>query len=203
MYPRQPYDGGIVKACCQRFAKFTAYPILILKKSFPLRHIAQLLAAGVSAADLERKLKQLAVLFPDVERPLAQLAIIVEGRRILLRDGEGLVDARGQRHFDFDAQAACEDHLRETTDRPGCRTTQTISINARQEADADPTVEQLIQQAAQLEADGYLEDAINTYRSVLLIDHGLADAHFLLAELLYRCGETAAARERYFVAARA
>ncbi len=176
-------------------------PYFDFQEVISARRIAQLLAAGVSAVDLERKLKQLATLFPDVERPLAQLAIIVEGRRILLRDGEGLVDARGQRHFDFsDEDTSAEPHLPGSHAAPPRESAQTISMVQPEQDRGDPSVQQLIHQAAQLEADGYLEDAINTYRSVLLIDHTLADAHFLLAELLYRCGETAAARERYFVA---
>lgn len=177
-------------------------PYFDFQEVISARRIAQLLAAGVSAVDLERKLKQLSVLFPEVERPLAQLAIIVEGRRILLRDGEGLVDARGQRHFDFDADdSSSATTVSEHSDSDGLppSAVSTISIDDRPDGKG-PSVEQLIHEAAQLEADGQLEDAINTYRSALLIDHDLPDVHFLLAELLYRCGETAAARERYFVA---
>ena len=66
-------------------------------------------------------------------------------------------------------------------------------------ADATST-ELLVEQAASLEADGFLEDAINTYRSVLFAGAASAEVHFLLAELLYRTGDITAARERYYSA---
>ena len=52
---------------------------------------------------LEGKLTGLARFLPDLRRRLAQLSIIVEGKDILLREGAGLIDAGGQRRFDFDA----------------------------------------------------------------------------------------------------
>ena len=67
------------------------------------RRLAQLLAAGVSPAAIEKKLAELARFVPEVERPLAQLSVIVEGRQLLLRQGEGLIEPGGQMRFDFDA----------------------------------------------------------------------------------------------------
>ncbi len=172
-------------------------PYFDFQEVISARRIAQLLAAGVSAAEIERKLKQLAALFPDVDRPLAQLAIIVKGRSILLRNDEGLVDSRGQRHFDF-ADDECTDQESDVDSRHPC--VPTISLFDHVELNNPLSMEDVVRQAVQLEANGYLEDAINSYRSALLMEQGRPDLHFLLAELLYRCGETAAARERYFMA---
>jgi len=74
------------------------------------RRLAELLAAGVSPRSLEQKLAAWARWLPGVERPLAQLSVIVEGKELLLRQGEGLVDSAGQRRFDFDAPADHGEH---------------------------------------------------------------------------------------------
>jgi tetratricopeptide (TPR) repeat protein len=66
------------------------------------RRLAELLAAGVSPAAIEKKLGALSRYLPSIERPLAQLSVIVEGKEILLRRGDGLVEPGGQRRFDFE-----------------------------------------------------------------------------------------------------
>ena len=65
------------------------------------RRLAELLAAGARPDEIERQLEQLARLVPDVERPLAQLSVIVQGRALLLRQGEGLIEPGGQMRLDF------------------------------------------------------------------------------------------------------
>ena len=70
------------------------------------RKIAELISSGASPAAIESKLSRLVNLFPDVHRPLSQLSVIVEGRDVLLRAGEGLVEPGGQRRFDFSASDA-------------------------------------------------------------------------------------------------
>ena len=47
------------------------------------QYLAELLEAGASPAEIERRLEELARYVPDVDRPLAQLSVIVEGRHIL------------------------------------------------------------------------------------------------------------------------
>src|SRR6185295_18591870 len=51
----------------------------------------------------EQKLAALSRFVQGFNRSLRQLAIIVEGRQILLRQEEGLVEPSGQMRFDFDA----------------------------------------------------------------------------------------------------
>jgi DNA-binding transcriptional MerR regulator len=67
------------------------------------RRLAELLAAGVSPRALEKQLQSLAGYLPGVARPLAQLSVIVQGKEILLRQGDGLIEPGGQRRFDFGA----------------------------------------------------------------------------------------------------
>ncbi|MCA9271283.1 MAG: MerR family transcriptional regulator, partial [Planctomycetales bacterium] len=75
------------------------------------RRLAQMLAAGASPAQIEKRLAELARYVPEVERPLAQLSVIVEGKRLLLRQGEGLIEPGGQLRFDFDAFDAGQEDL--------------------------------------------------------------------------------------------
>ncbi len=65
------------------------------------RRLAELLAAGMSPQTIEKKLAELGRFLPNIERPLAQLSVIVEGKNLLLRQGDGLVAPGGQTWFDF------------------------------------------------------------------------------------------------------
>lgn len=65
------------------------------------RRIARWIQKGQSPSSIERQLEKIAEAGGDF-RPLSQLSIIVRGRQVLLRAGEGLTSATGQLHFDFD-----------------------------------------------------------------------------------------------------
>lgn len=156
------------------------------------RRLAECMAAGATPQSIERQLQRLARWLPDeVRRPLAQLSVIVQGRDILLRQGDGLIEPGGQRRFDFGRDerlaAAC------------LSLTPPETLRADEAAQA-ATPDELRRLAAELEDEGRLEPAANVYR-LLLAAHGpSADVCFLLAELLYRTGDVAAARERYYMA---
>ena len=179
------------------------------------RHLAKLLQAGATPDAIENKLAQLARWMPNADRPLAQLSVIVEGRDLLLRQGEGLVDATGQRRFDFDASPKSSDAM--TADHhervaPAANLEQGVSGLADHgdlpsvvpfeqlttDADARPDREQFLDQAAEMEENGLLEEAVDMYRTVLTLSGPDASINFELAELLYRLGDVSAARERYY-----
>jgi tetratricopeptide (TPR) repeat protein len=163
------------------------------------RRLAELLAAGVSPAAIERKLAALADYLPDVERPLAQLSVIVEGRDLLLRQGDGLIEPGGQRRFDFDAEApAAEDEAPGDSDVAAPSPTLTLATTPDQHQQRQP--EELLDAAAELDDDGQLDAAAEMYRAAMAAAGPRADACFLLAELLYRLGDLGGARERYFTA---
>ncbi len=159
------------------------------------RRLAQLLAAGASPAAIERKLEELARLVPDVERPLSQLSVIVEGKQLLLRQGEGLIEPGGQRRIDFEALAS-------DADPDACRSTIAMPHSNRAESDEsgylDP--EEMLALAAELEDEGRLTEAAEFCRASLAATGPKPEVCFQLAELLYRLGEVQAARERYFMA---
>lgn len=148
------------------------------------RNLAQLLAGGISPAALEKKLTALRRFLPQADRRLAQLNIIVEGKQILLRQGDGLIDPGGQLRFDFEVPPSLE-----------------IQIAGPAERIADlASPEDLSRAAADLEDEGRLEEAGELYRVALASGGPSAELNFRLAELLYRQGELSASRERYYSA---
>jgi tetratricopeptide (TPR) repeat protein len=171
------------------------------------RRLAQLLAAGASPAAIEQKLEELARFVPEVERPLAQLSVIVQGRQLLLRQGEGLIEPGGQRHFDFDAPDQLLPHDAgegsiASINRPtqGTAADPTPVLSFPQQMTTHLTGDELLSFAADLEDQGQLESAIELYRTFLMMKGPSASACFALAELLYRVGDLSAARERYYMA---
>ncbi|NLE39302.1 MAG: MerR family transcriptional regulator [Pirellulaceae bacterium] len=161
------------------------------------RRLAELLAAGVSPRAIERKLAALRGTLPGVERPLAQLSVIIEGRQILLRQGDGLIEPGGQLRFDFDAVESdapmARDHFDEVL--PLHETTE-----ASDETKAFRSPRDLAALAAELEETGQLAEAAETYRAAMAAGGPTPERCFQLAELLYRMGDPAAARERYYMA---
>ena len=142
------------------------------------RRLAELLATGMTPAAIEKKLAALQRYMPGVERPIAQLSVIIEGRRILLRQGDGLIEPGGQLLFDFeDAEPAA----------PPAKPTPS-------------TAEEMCSLAAELEEDGQLEAAAEMYRAAMAAGGPKAEICFQVAELLYRSGDAAGARERYYMA---
>jgi len=142
------------------------------------RRLAELLAAGVSPRAIEKKLEVFARCLPNVARPLAQLSVIVRGKDILLRQGDGLIEPGGQLRFDFDAWEG---------EPPPPRTLPLAP-------------EQMCRLAAELEEDDQLAAAAEMYRAAMAAVGPNAEICFQTAELLYRLGELTAARERYYMA---
>jgi tetratricopeptide (TPR) repeat protein len=178
-------------------------PYFDFQEVITARRLAQLLSAGASAKAIESKLDQLARLAPDVQRPLAQLSVIIEGRDVLLRDGEGLIESSGQRRFDFAAAEEVSEENERTPDQQTSLEPQAVILRS---ADffKEPQLElvsseELLLQASQYEDTGDLQAAVDTYRAVLFVDGMAPEVNFRLAELLYRLGDISAARERYYV----
>ena len=174
------------------------------------RRLAAWVASGASPEAIERRLLQLIEIVPDLRRPLDQLSILIEGKQVLLRQGEGLIEPGGQLRFDFD-------HLN-TLDAAGETTRDerepTVSIRFPDPSSSDRLVfppqdagsneyesdDDLLLSAYAAEDDGDLAYAVDCYHALLARDGGRADWHFQIGELLYRMGETIAARERYYAA---
>jgi tetratricopeptide (TPR) repeat protein len=174
------------------------------------RRLAAWVASGASPEAIERRLLQLIEIVPDLRRPLDQLSILIEGKHVLLRQGEGLIEPGGQLRFDFD-QLATSDVNREPADDEADRVvsipfpdTHTVGrlVFPPQESNQPEyeTDDDLLLSAYAAEDDGDLAYAVDCYHALLARDGSRADWHFQIGELLYRMGETIAARERYYAA---
>lgn len=155
------------------------------------RRLAELTSAGIPARRIEKQLAALSRWVPGVDRPLAELSLVVEGKSLLLRQGDALIEAGGQGRFDFDA-------IEEGPSDAGQQPAAILSIPDRDVALATPG--QLLEWAAALEEEGELESAINMYRAGLAAGGPTAEVCFHLAEALYRLGQAQAAIERYYMA---
>ncbi len=158
------------------------------------RKIAELISSGASPAAIESKLSRLVNLFPDVHRPLSQLSVIVEGRDVLLRAGEGLVEPGGQRRFDFSASDA------RTEGSSECNVIAMDAALLDRELDNLNTRDDFLNLAIELEDADEIESACEVYRSMLLAFGPSPDVCFRLAENLFHIGDLSAARERYYSA---
>lgn len=181
------------------------------------RRLAELLAAGMSPGAIERKLAAMARWLPDAARPLDQLSVIVRGREILLRQGDGLIEPGGQLRFDFEAaEDAGQDDQAPTaatsswtapgaaldgqaTRWPHADPFSTASAMAEGKATL-PSAGELAAAAASLEEQGNLAEAAEMYRAAMAAGGPTPELCFQLAEVLYRLGDLAGARERYFMA---
>ena len=159
------------------------------------RRLVELLAAGLSPQAIEKKLASLSRVLPGVARPLAQLPVLVQGKELLLRQGDGLIDPAGQWRFDFEATASPDagEHA------PASADVLSITLAASHQAGTHEPG-QLIRWAADLEDMGQLAAAAEMYRAALAAGGPRAEVCFLLAELLYRLDDLPAARERYYMA---
>lgn len=174
------------------------------------RRLASWVAAGASPETIERRLLQLIEIVPDLRRPLDQLSILVEGKHVLLRQGEGLIEPGGQLRFDFDllgeslhpdAVAKADSEPIVSIPFPDPSTRDSIAFPPASNSDHDfEDEDELLMSAYEAEDTGDFTAAIDCYHALLARDGMRADWHFQIGELLYRMAETIAARERYYVA---
>jgi tetratricopeptide (TPR) repeat protein len=192
---RQWHRSGALRSVreVRRLAYFNFEEVRVARK------LAQLIHAGCSLSVVNRQLSSLSRLLADVPRPLADPDVVVDGRRLFVRRGEGLAEPSGQLLIDFDVakpQAAdagpvaipfvAQDSLRRSADRS--------------RGSHPAAAEDLRALAAELEGSGQPAQAAEAYRAVLFSGEATAEDHFALAELLYLGGDLSAARERYYVA---
>jgi len=179
------------------------------------KRLAGWITAGASTEAIERRLIQLIEVLPNIRRPLDQLSILVEGKQILLRQGDGLVEPGGQMRFDFDAMEPAASGVDGTStaddQRPAQRAASAVGgpsviafhrpgqppmWNAAPPGESDP----LLQQAYQAEDNDDLQSAVDLYHTILARDGASAEISFQIGELLYRMNQPVAARERFYAA---
>jgi DNA-binding transcriptional MerR regulator/Tfp pilus assembly protein PilF len=162
------------------------------------RRLSQLLAGGVPRREIEESLSQLPAVQRGDQRPLEQLEILVRNAHVVVRDAHGLLSpGTGQRLFDFEPRdesaAAADAHVESAP--PLIRLLPQAERPTDQNVDCDWFVE-----GCRRYADGEFAEAAAMLRLGLMQDSHNAEAHFHLAECLYRQDNVAGALERYYVA---
>jgi tetratricopeptide (TPR) repeat protein len=165
------------------------------------RQLARLLGSGLSLREIDAGLRALA---PGESAVAARCGdrIVVDGRRLSMRQGDRLVGSGGQLQFGFYSEG-----LGTGADGAGEDPVPWRSVVGRIDASAEPDegegptcVAELLDLAADLEAAGEFVEAAEAIRAVLQAAGPSAPVVFMLAELLYRSGDLTAARERYYAA---
>jgi tetratricopeptide (TPR) repeat protein len=167
------------------------------------KQLASWIARGARPSDIKRQLQEFGPAIAN--RSLIDLDLVVDGRRLLLRQEGQLLSATGQLHLDFEQTDAPESVVSvaatlpmEGVSSPGASELRPAKAAAWSKSPQDLSRDEMIQMAEELEDAGELDAAIEWYR-VVLARYGLsADVCFQLAELLYRSGDVSAARERYY-----
>jgi tetratricopeptide (TPR) repeat protein len=161
------------------------------------RHLARLLAGGLSLREIDAKLADLA---PGGGPAAAKVAerIVADGRRLSIRADGLLLGPGGQMQFTFYTDRLDRDAPRREAlpaivpgwppDEPA----------AAVPAPADAEAAEILDLADDLEAAGEFAEAAEAVRAVLQAQGPTAPVMFTLAELLYRSGDLTAARERYY-----
>jgi tetratricopeptide (TPR) repeat protein len=168
------------------------------------RRLAQWIASGDSPKAIEQRLVELVEVLPDLQRPLDQLSILIEGKQVLLRQGEGLLEPNGQLRFDFEAMSdsALPDELiaDESSQAPSVLSMFRDPTQANSPIGFPSDDDDLLSAAFAAEEAGDLQQAVDYCHAILARDGPRPEIDFQLGELLYRMGEPVAARERYYAA---
>lgn len=185
----------------QPIRQFKKLPYFDFEEVASARRIARLIDSGKSAAAIESRLSKLAQDADDCERPLSQLSIIVQGKDVLLREGDGLIEPGGQQLLDFDSEETLASF---DFDADGVPESQPaiIGFPLLGESDSDEifSTDELLELAIDFEDEGDPKSALGCLRSLLMSEGPKPDIVFRIAELLYAAGDLTAARERYYQA---
>jgi len=151
------------------------------------RRLAELLDAGVPRRQIEASLEKLREMLGGNDRAWGQIEVLARDRKVVYRDNSGLIESlTGQRLFEFEGEPAAEDVPETLPLAPGSRNVQTHW-----------TADDWYEEACRLIDEHELAAAVDALRLCLMDQPGRAEAHFQLAETLYRMDNVQGALERY------
>lgn len=184
----------------QPIKKIFRLPYFDFQEVSCVRRLSELLQAGVSQHELEASLSRLQSMLPGTERSLAQLTLLARDHHVVIRDAVGLLEPISrQRLLDFDADVAND---QSESARDGVCESKTLPFS-------DPhtpthshthTPTNWLEQGSYLLETNRIADAVEAYRCALMSEPTNPEAHFHLAEALYRSGNLAGAFERFHIA---
>jgi hypothetical protein len=167
------------------------------------RHLARLLAGGLSLREIDAKLRHLA---PEGGHAAAEVAtrVRLDGRRLSIDEGGRLLAPGRQLQLGFYTSSFGDQDVEGGQPTVGIRPA--VQDESRADIPAGATdlpppgsdAAQILDLADDLEAAGEFVEAAEALRAVLQAQGPSARVVFMLAELLYRSGDLTAARERYY-----
>lgn len=168
------------------------------------RHLARLLANGLSLREIDAKLCDLTSGGGTAADVVGRVRL--DGRRLSLDDGGRLLAPGRQLQLGF--YTASLDDSNDALPEPtivGIRPTPVMAARTIDPATdglpaAGTDAAEILDLADDLEAAGEFVEAAEALRAVLQAQGPSARVVFMLAELLYRAGDLTAARERYYSA---
>lgn len=162
------------------------------------RRLADLVAAGVSCKEIQTSLARLQGVLQGIERPLAQLEILGRDRKLMYRDQRGrLKTVGGQRLFDFEETRA--EGGDSSADAPQDASEEPVTLSFASHVRDQWSGEDCYSEGCRLIEEGILPAASEAFRLCLMDQPSRVEAHFQLAEALYRLGNLHGALERYHV----
>ena len=171
------------------------------------RRVSELLESGVTQQQLTRSLQVLKKFLPEPGRVLEQLELLSDHRRLVIRDQHGFLDPHTrQRLFDFSPSGSAAQGQPEALPRDSELADEAADVISGRFLRLDAPREK-----SKTTTDGMVEGcrqagiadstaAIRCFRQALRIRPDDAEAHFYLADSLYRLGKLEAALERYLAA---
>ncbi|MBX3443325.1 MAG: tetratricopeptide repeat protein [Planctomyces sp.] len=168
-------------------------PYFDFQEAASARRLSELLASGVPREELERSLRDLPGVKQGQGRPLEQLRLLAHHQRVVVRDDHGLKEpASGQRLLAFDPQT--EDEAPDEESEPAA-----VPFVARTTV-PDWSATDWFEEGCRRYADEQLDGAVEAFRCAVMQTPAYPEAHFHLAECLYRSGALSGALERYYAA---
>ncbi|RMF45363.1 MAG: hypothetical protein D6753_00300 [Planctomycetota bacterium] len=158
------------------------------------RQLARWSQGGLTVAELQQQLEALRARFGQ-DCPLAELPLVAEGKRLILCQGDMAIEASGQLRLPFEGDLPRGEDEPAPTVIPFHRPDRPADRDQPQRMDCDYMLDRAMQAEDELDFDV----ALDWYRAALAAHGPRADICFQLAELLYRTGDVAGARERYFM----
>lgn len=166
-------------------------PYFDFQEAASARRLSELLASGVPRHEIEESLRQLPSVKGGQARPLEQLRLLAHHHRVAIRDDKGLREAAsGQRLLDFEPADETEESVEHA---------ESVKFPARNGL-PDWSATDWFDEGCRRYAAGEIESAIEALRCSLMQTPGQPEAHFHLAECLYRLGQSRPSLERYYCA---
>lgn len=163
------------------------------------RKLSELMHSGVSQEELTRSVQMLQKFLPDSDRILKQLEILTDQHHLVVRDQHGVFEPQTrQRLFNFTQT----EHSSENPEEEQEHEDQPLHLlRFDQPASLTPNsvTDWMIEGCRRAEVSDS-SSAIRCFRQALRVRPDDAEAHFYLADCLYRIGKREAALERYLAA---